>query len=224
MFWLMAIFIFSIFSFYWWAGSPLHRIISRLFATQSFIPVCIIGVYFNLILITYHCHYLFTALIASYLVIRSFFKLAFQYGVSMFLSNFTCKFPKYFQIYFMLYLPQAWNQPLLQRALVGSGWFSRSVVSDSLWIHESQHARPRCPSPTPGVHSDSRPSSEWCHPAISSSVIPFSSCPQPLPALESFPMSQLFAWGGQRALKFKQLVRFRTHRFNGLFQESDDWI
>ena len=60
--------------------------------------------------------------------------------------------------------------------------FSRSVVSDSLRPHESQHARPPCPSPTPGVHSDSRPSSQWCHPAISSSVVPFSSCPQSLPA------------------------------------------
>ena len=63
--------------------------------------------------------------------------------------------------------------------------------------HESQHARLPCPSPTPRVHSDSRPSSPWCHPAISSSVVPFSSCPQSLPASESFPMSQLFAWGGQ---------------------------
>ena len=70
-------------------------------------------------------------------------------------------------------------------------------VSDSLRPHESQHARPPCPLPTPGVHSDSRPSSQWCHPAISSSVVPFSSCPQSLPASESFPMSQLFAWGGQ---------------------------
>ena len=75
--------------------------------------------------------------------------------------------------------------------------FSHSVVSDSLRPHESQHARPPCPSPTPGVHSDSRPSSRRCHPAISSSVIPFSSCSQSLPASESFPMSQLFAWGGQ---------------------------
>ena len=73
--------------------------------------------------------------------------------------------------------------------------FSHSVVSDSLWPHEPQHARPPCPSPTPGVHSDSRPPSQWCHPAISSSVVPFSSCPQFLPASESFPMSQLFAWG-----------------------------
>ena len=77
--------------------------------------------------------------------------------------------------------------------------FSRSVMSDSLWPHESQHARPPCPSPAPGVHSNSRPSSRWCHPAISSSAIPFSSCPQSLPASGSFPMSQLFAWGGQSA-------------------------
>ena len=77
---------------------------------------------------------------------------------------------------------------------ISSVQFSRSVVSDSLQPHESQHARPPCPSPTPGVHSDSRPSSQW---AISSSVVPFSSCPQSVPASESFPMSQLFAWGGQ---------------------------
>ena len=81
---------------------------------------------------------------------------------------------------------------------IRSDQISRSVVSDSLRPHESQHARPPCPSPTPGVHSDSHPSSQWCHPAISSSVIPFSSYPQSLPASESFPMSQLFTWGGQR--------------------------
>ena len=80
---------------------------------------------------------------------------------------------------------------------VHSVQFSRSVVSDSLRPHEPQHARPPCPSPTPRVHSNSRPSSRWCHPAISSSVVLFSSCPQSLPASESFPMSQLFAWGGQ---------------------------
>ena len=78
-----------------------------------------------------------------------------------------------------------------------SAQFSHSVVSDSLRPHESQHARPPCPSPTPGVDSNSRPLSRWCHPAISSSVVPFSSCPQSLPASESFPMSQLFAWRGQ---------------------------
>ena len=75
--------------------------------------------------------------------------------------------------------------------------FSRSVVSDSLWPHESQHARPPCPSPTPGVYSNPFPLSRWCHPAISSSVSPFSSCPQSVPASGSFPMNHLFAWGGQ---------------------------
>ena len=68
---------------------------------------------------------------------------------------------------------------------------------NSLRTHELQHARPPCPSPTPRVHSNSRPSSQWCHPAISSSVVPFSSCPQSLPASESFPMNQHFAWCGQ---------------------------
>ena len=70
--------------------------------------------------------------------------------------------------------------------------FSRSVMSDSLRPHESQHTRPPCPSPTPRVHPNSCPSSQWCHPAVSSSVVPFSSCPQSLPASESFPMSHLF--------------------------------
>ena len=78
-----------------------------------------------------------------------------------------------------------------------SDQISRSVVSDSLWPHESQHTRPPCASPTSGVYSNSCPSSQWCHPAISSSVVPFSSCPQSLPASGSFPMSQLFTWGGQ---------------------------
>ena len=79
---------------------------------------------------------------------------------------------------------------------VGSAQFSRSVVSDSLWPHESQHTRPLCPSPTPRVYPNPCPSSQWCHPAFSSSVVPFS-CPQSFPALGSFLMSQLFAWGGQ---------------------------
>ena len=80
---------------------------------------------------------------------------------------------------------------------ISSVQFSHSVVSDSLLPRELQHARPPCPSPTPGVHPNSRPLSRWCHPVISSSVTPFSSCPQSLPASDSFPMSQLFAWGGQ---------------------------
>ena len=79
----------------------------------------------------------------------------------------------------------------------GSVQFSHSVVSDSLRPHEPQHTRPPCPSPTPGVYPNPCPSSRWCHPTISSSVIPFSSCPPSFPASRSFQMSQLFASGGQ---------------------------
>ena len=78
-----------------------------------------------------------------------------------------------------------------------SDQISCSVVSNSLRPRESQHARPPCPSPTPGVHWDLCPSSQRCHPAISSSAVPFSSCPQSLSESESFTMSQLFPWGGQ---------------------------
>ena len=81
--------------------------------------------------------------------------------------------------------------------LLSSVQFSHSVMSDSLRFHESKHARPPCPSPTPGVYPNSCPLTGWCHPAISSSVIPFCSYPQSLPASGSFPMSQLFAGGGQ---------------------------
>ena len=94
-----------------------------------------------------------------------------------------------------------WNDNVVDT--FSSVQFSHSVMSDSLRPHESQHAKPPCPSQTPGVHPDSRPSSQWCHPAISSSVVPFSSCPQSLPASDSFPMSQLFAWGGQSTLEFQ---------------------
>ena len=87
--------------------------------------------------------------------------------------------------------------PLDHICFLSTVQFSPSVMSDSLRPHESQHAKPPCASPTPGVHSNSCPSSRWCHPAISSSVVPFSSCSQSLPASESFPTSQLFAWGGQ---------------------------
>ena len=81
--------------------------------------------------------------------------------------------------------------------ILSSVQFSSSVVSDSLWPHEPQHARPPCPSPTPGVYSNSCPLSQWCHLTISSSVIPFSSCLQSFPASGSFQMSQLFPSGGQ---------------------------
>ena len=102
--------------------------------------------------------------------------------------------------------------------------FSRSVVSDSLRPLESQHTRPPCPSPTPGVHSDSHPSSPWCHTAISPSVVSFSSCPQSLPASESFPMSQLFTWGGQNS-GVSALVSFPPKKSQGWSpSEWTDWI
>ena len=92
---------------------------------------------------------------------------------------------------------------------------SRSVVSDSLQPHELQHARPPCPSPTPRVYPDSHPSSQCCHPAISSSVVPFSSCPQSLPASESFPVSQLFSWHGQ-STGVSALASFLPKKSQGL--------
>ena len=93
-------------------------------------------------------------------------------------------------------------------------------MSDSLLPHESQHARLPCPLPTPGVHSGSCPSCQWCHPAISSSVISFSSCPQSLPASESFPMSQIFAWGA-KVLEF-QLQHYSFQRTPRTFRM--DWL
>ena len=88
------------------------------------------------------------------------------------------------------------------------------------WIEQ---ARPPCPSPTPGVHSDSRPSSQWCHPAISSSVVPFSTCPQSLPASGSFPINQLFAWGGQ-SIGVSVLASFLPKKSQGWFSEWTGWI
>ena len=111
----------------------------------------------------------------------------------------------------------------LQHARPPSVQFSRSIVSDSLRPHES-HARPPCPSPTPGVHSDSRSLSQWCHPAISSSVAPFSSCPKSLPASESFPMGQLLAWGGQN-IGLSTLALFLPKKSQGWSaSEWTDWI
>ena len=94
---------------------------------------------------------------------------------------------------FSLHLCQHLKFAVFWRSVQFSCW----VMSDSLRPHEFQHSRPPSPSPTSGVHPNSRPLCQWCYPAISSSVIPFSSCPQSLPASESFTMSQLFAWGGQ---------------------------
>ena len=101
--------------------------------------------------------------------------------------------------------------------IISSVQLSCSVMSDSLQPHESQHARPPCPSPSPAVHSDSRPSSQWCHPAISS-------CPESLPASESFPMSQLFAWGGQ-STRVSALASFLPKKSQGWFpSEWTGWI
>ena len=83
------------------------------------------------------------------------------------------------------------------RVHISSVQFSSSIVSNSLWPHEPQHTRPPCPSPTPRVYPNPCPFSQWCHPTISSSVVPFSSCPQSFPASGSFHMSQIFASGGQ---------------------------
>ena len=102
--------------------------------------------------------------------------------------------------------------------------FSHSVVSHSLRPHELQHARPPCPSPSPWVHSDSRPLSPWCHPAISSLVIPFFSCPQSLPASASFPMSQPFAGGGQ-STGVSALAPFLPKKYQGWSpSEWTGWI
>ena len=96
-------------------------------------------------------------------------------------------------------IPGSWTRTVRKLRQGRSVQFSSvaQLCPDSLRPHGLQHARPPCPSPTPRVYSNSYPMNRWCHPAISSSVTPFSSCPQSLPASESFPMSQLFAWGGQ---------------------------
>ena len=100
--------------------------------------------------------------------------------------------------------------------LLYSVQFSHSVVFNSLRPHGLQYARPPCPSPTPGVHPNSYPSSRWCYPAISSSVVPFSSSPPSLPTSESFPMSQLFAWGGQ-STGVSALASFPLKKSQGWF-------
>ena len=106
---------------------------------------------------------------------------------------------------------------------INSVQFSCWVESDSLQPHEVQHARPPCPSPTPGVHPDSCASSQWCHLAISSSVVPFSSYLQSLPASGTFPRSQLFSWGGQNiGLSASESVPSNEHP--GLISFRMDWL
>ena len=108
--------------------------------------------------------------------------------------------------------------------VISSVQYSCSVVSESLWPHELQHARPPCPSPTPGVHSDLQPSSPWCHSAISFSVVPFSSCPQSLSASKSFPMSQLFP-GGSQSTGVSALASFLPKKSQGwCSSEWTGWI
>ena len=96
-------------------------------------------------------------------------------------------------------------------------------MSDSLWHHGLQHDRLSCLSPTPRAYSNSCPSSRWCHPTISSSVTPFSSCPQSLPTSESFPVSQLFAWGGQ-STGVSALVSFLPKNTQDWSSEWTSWI
>ena len=125
------------------------------------------------------------------------------WNLSILKTNITAEIPLLFKvIYFlMVYLHSEicilFHKMLWLHLPLSSVQFSHSVVSDSLRPHGLQHARPPCPSPTPGVYSNSRPLSRWCHPAIASSVVPFSSCPQSFSASGSFPMSQLLASGGQ---------------------------
>ena len=114
---------------------------------------------------------------------------------------------------------------ILWRTIFGfSIQFSHSVMSDSLQSHELQHARPPCASQTPGVYPNSCPSSQWWHPDISSSVVPFSSCPQSLPASGSFPVGQLFAWGGQstRVSALAPVLPMNTQDWSPLWPTS--WI
>ena len=101
--------------------------------------------------------------------------------------------------------------------------FSRSVMSDSLRPHGLQHARPPCPSPAPRVYSNSCPLSQWCHPTISSSVIPFSSCPQSFPASGSFQMSHFFASGGQ-SIGFSASASVLDDEHSGLISFMMDWL
>ena len=114
--------------------------------------------------------------------------------LTYFKINF-CRYLAFWLLDFILKKTSSHSLPFLHQ--FSSVQFSRSVVSNSFRPHELQHARPPCPSPTPGVHPDSCSSNQWCYPTISPSVIPFSSCLQSFPTAVSFPMSQFFASGGQ---------------------------
>ena len=123
---------------------------------------------------------------------------------------------------FILYLLNICLVDFVFQVQFSSVQFSCSVVSKSLRPHESLHARPPCPSPTPGIHPNSCPLSRWCHPAISSSVVPFFSCPQSFPASGSFQMSQLFTSGGQSIGISASASSF--HEYSGLISFRMDWL
>ena len=138
------------------------------------------------------------------------------------------KWPKYWSFSFNVSPSNEYSGLISSRMLLiqfsSVQFISVTQFCLTLRPHELQHARPPCPSPTPRVHSDSRPSSSWCHPAISSSVVPFSSCPQSLPASESFPISQLFVWGGQ-STKASALASFLPKKSQGWSpSEWTGWI
>ena len=116
------------------------------------------------------------------------------------------------------------NMSLLMELSDTSVQFSHLVVSDSLRPHELQHTRPSCPSPTSGVYSNSCPLSWWCHPTISSSVVPFSSCPQSFAASGSFQMSQLFASGGQSIGVSASINISPFNEHPGLISFRMDWL
>ena len=108
-------------------------------------------------------------------------------------------------------------------SIISSVQFSHSVVSNSLWPHGLQHTRPPCPSPTPGVHPNSSPSSRWCHPVISSSVVPFSSLLPSFPASGSFEMSQFLASSGQSIWSFIFNISL-SNEYSGLISFRMDWL
>ena len=117
------------------------------------------------------------------------------------------------------YFIGTWNVKFMNQGRFISVQFSRSVLSDSLWPHESQHARPPCLSPTPGVHWNSRPSSRWCHPSISSSVVPFSSCSPIPPSIRVFYNESALC---MRWPKYWSFIPSKEH--TGLISFRMDWL
>ena len=152
-----------------------------------------------------------------------YYSVTWFFSPPIYLENFSGHFIMICSIIIIICSNSKKHSPIVEQSHFSSVQFSRSVVANSLRPHESQHTRPPCPSPTPGVHSDSCPSSQWCHPAISSSVVPFSSCPQSLPASESFPMSQLFAWAGQ-SIGVSASTSFPPKKSQGWSSEWTGWI